>query len=92
MKHGTLALLVCFSALLATVIAGIADDKHPTEAPSGFTTPSFDGQNSVSNGFLSRRGTALRLTSNASKSGTTLRRDWGRCITQRLASIAIRTP
>ena len=50
MKYGTLALLVCFSALLVTVIAGIADDKYPTEAPSGFTTPSFDGQNSVSNG------------------------------------------
>jgi hypothetical protein len=56
MKHGTLALLVCFLALLVTVIAGIADDKHPTEAPSGFTTPSFDGQNSVSNGIAEPAG------------------------------------
>jgi len=61
MKYGTLALLVCFSALLVTVIAGIADDKHPTEAPSGFTTPSFDGQNSVSNGVPEPAGDSFAL-------------------------------
>jgi len=60
MKH-TFPLLLCFSALLATVIAGIADDKQPTEAPSGFTTPSFNGQNSVSNGILEPTGDSFVL-------------------------------
>jgi CxxC motif-containing protein (DUF1111 family) len=60
MKYGTLVLLVCFTALLATVIAGIAQ-QPAAEAPAGFSTPSFNGAQSVSNGMVEPPGDTFAL-------------------------------
>ena len=62
MKHRKLPLvfLLCFSALLVTVIAGIAQ-QSATEAAAGFTTPSFDGAQSVSNGIPEPAGDSFAL-------------------------------
>ncbi len=59
MKHRKLPILVYVSALLATAF-GIAQ-KSPTEAPAGFSTPSFDGAHSVSNGIAEPPGDTFAL-------------------------------
>jgi len=60
MKYGKLALLVSLTALLATVITGIAQ-QSATPAPAGFSTPSFDGAHSVSNGIAEPPGDSFAL-------------------------------
>jgi CxxC motif-containing protein (DUF1111 family) len=60
MKFRKLPLLVCASALLVTVIAAIAG-QPATEAPAGFSTPSFDSANSVSNGIPEPTGDTFAL-------------------------------
>ncbi len=50
---------LCFSGL-ATVIAVIAQ-QSATEAPAGFSTPSFDGAQSISNGIPEPTGDSFAL-------------------------------
>jgi len=59
MKHRKLPLLLCFSGLL-TVIAVIAQ-QSATEAPAGFSTPSFNGAQSISNGIVEPTGDTFAL-------------------------------
>jgi CxxC motif-containing protein (DUF1111 family) len=54
------AFLLCSSGLLLTVIAVIAQ-QSATEAPAGFSTPSFDGAQSISNGILEPTGDSFAL-------------------------------
>jgi CxxC motif-containing protein (DUF1111 family) len=60
MTYRKLALLVCLTVVLATVIAGIAQQSF-TEAPPGFSTPSFNGAQSVSNGIVEPPGDTFAL-------------------------------
>jgi CxxC motif-containing protein (DUF1111 family) len=60
MKYKKLSLLFCVSALLVTVIAGIAQ-QSATEAPAGFSTPSFTPGKSVSNGIVEPTGDTFAL-------------------------------
>jgi CxxC motif-containing protein (DUF1111 family) len=60
MKYRKLPLLLCVSALLVTVIAGIAQ-QSATEAPAGFSTPSFTPGQSVSNGIVEPTGDTFAL-------------------------------
>jgi CxxC motif-containing protein (DUF1111 family) len=53
-------LLVCLFALLAIGIAGIAQ-QSVTEAPAGFTTPSFTPDKSISNGITEPVGDTFAL-------------------------------
>ncbi|MGA8617270.1 MAG: hypothetical protein WB660_01950 [Candidatus Sulfotelmatobacter sp.] len=53
-------LLLCFSGLLLTVIAVIAQ-QFATEAPAGFSTPSFNGAQSISNGIVEPTGDTSAL-------------------------------
>jgi len=62
MKYRKLPLvfLLCFSGLLVTVLAVIAQ-QSATEAPAGFSTPSFNGAQSVSNGVVEPPGDTFAL-------------------------------
>jgi CxxC motif-containing protein (DUF1111 family) len=60
MKYKKLSLLFCVSALLVTVIAGIAQ-QSATEAPAGFSTPSFTPGKSASNGIVEPTGDTFAL-------------------------------
>jgi len=60
MTYRKLALLVCLTVVLATVIAGIAQQSF-TEAPPGFSTPSFNSAQSVSNGIVEPPGDTFAL-------------------------------
>jgi CxxC motif-containing protein (DUF1111 family) len=55
-----LAFLLCFSGLLVTVLAVIAQ-QSATEAPAGFSTPSFNGAQSISNGIAEPTGDSFAL-------------------------------
>jgi CxxC motif-containing protein (DUF1111 family) len=60
MRYKKLSFLLCVAALLITVVAGIAQ-QPATEAPSGFTTPSFTPGQSVSNGIAEPKGDSFAL-------------------------------
>ena len=60
MTHRMPTLLLCLFALLAIGIAGIAQ-QAATEAPAGFTTPSFTPAQSVSNGIPEPPGDTFAL-------------------------------
>ena len=60
MKRRMHHLLVCLFALLAIGIAGIAQ-QSVTEAPAGFTTPSFTPDKSISNGITEPVGDTFAL-------------------------------
>lgn len=55
-----LVFLLCSSGLLLTVIAVIAQ-QSASEAPAGFSTPSFDGAQSISNGIPEPTGDSFAL-------------------------------
>jgi CxxC motif-containing protein (DUF1111 family) len=62
-RHKKVLLSACLfaaSAALAVGLAGIAEESA-TEAPAGFSTPSFNGAQSVSNGMLEPPGDTFAL-------------------------------
>lgn len=70
-------LRVCLPAAVVSLAIGAISQQSAQEAPSGFTTPSFDGEHSVSNGIAEPPGDTYALDQQIYEKNHSAREDLG---------------